>query len=104
MISVKVKDEWCTLDTLNGYYRLDDLWSSVGNPMDKTPRTFALSKMHKMDSIQFTKNKTWGNQVKLYEYCSYIDNVFKQIMHEACTTKDLDLALTIATGVLHKKV
>lgn len=102
MIEVKVFGEFHPLDTLNGYYRLDDLYTQVGRPKGLSPREFVGSKLHKMYSVMLTRTKTWGNQVKVYEYAAFLDPKFLEVMTQAVSLKSRELALQISTPVMHK--
>ena len=95
MLSILVKDDWHELDTLNGYYRLDDLWKGVGSPEGLDPRTFVeATKPHTLYTIQIRKH-VWSGQAKLYEYAAFLDPAFKAILE----TYDLELFKTVTTGV-----
>lgn len=102
MISINVMGDWHTLDTLNGYYRLEDLFKAVGSPEGKEPIVFANERgPHAAYTIQ-RKKYVWANQDKVYGYAAFLDPKFDEIMQEVLETGDLALARTIATGVQHK--
>ena len=102
MISVKINKEWHELDTLNGYYKLEDLFKSVGSPEGKDPKTFINEcGPHSAYSIQ-RKKHVWASQSKVYAYAGFLDKEFKAVMDEVLLTGDTELASTVATGVKHK--
>lgn len=102
MISVNVLGEWIQLDTLNGYYRLEDLFKEVGSPEGKDPVVFANEcGPHAAYTIQ-RKKYVWASQAKVYGYAAFLDPKFDETMRNALETGDLTLARTIATGVQHK--
>lgn len=102
MIEVKVNNEWHELDTLNGYYRLEDLFKSAGSPEGKDPRDFINEcGPHSAYSIQ-RKKHVWASQSKVYAYAGFLDEEFQKIMDEVLTSGNIELASTIATGVMHK--
>ena len=102
MINVKVLGEWHELDTINGYYKLDDLYRGVGSPEGQSPLSYVRGNApHAAYSIQMKKS-TWANQVKTYAYAAYLDPEFARISREVLASGDVELAKTIATGVLHK--
>lgn len=102
MIKIKVQGVWVTLDTLNGYYRLEDLWAAHGKPASFSPRNFMRSQgPHRAYSLQFRKY-VWGSQSKLYQYAAWICPQFSDIMHEALEAGDAGIARQIVTGVIHK--
>lgn len=103
MIDVKVLNEWIELDTLNGYYCLDDIYKSIGSPEDRSPRAwFKNLGGVPLYSMGFTTTKTWANQVHVYKYCAWLCPNFKAKMEEFLASKDITVALAISTGVMHK--
>ena len=95
MIRVKFLGEWHELDTLNGYYRLEDL----GGP---EPRDFVkATKPHRKYTVQCRRH-VWVSQVKVYQYCCWADPEFAKVWHAAEEAMDADLARQVATGVIHK--
>ena len=91
MINVKLNGDWHTLDTLNGYYRLDDAWLAAGKPEEFTPKEFIKRNgPHRQYSMQRVGSKIWGSQVKVYQYCSWMCPKFREDPEGS------------ATGVQHK--
>lgn len=102
MIKINVAGDWATLDTLNGYYCLEDLWAAYGKPEGFDPRTFLRTcGPHRRYTMQ-SRRKVWCSQAKVYQYAAWVDPKFNAIMAEALETKDVELAKQIATGVIHK--
>lgn len=104
MIDVKVCGEEIELDTLNGYYCLDDIFKMIGKPDGKSPRYWfsQLDQRPPHGSIAFTRTKTWANQIKVYSYCAWLCENFNDVMHKVKDTGDKALALTISTSIIHK--
>lgn len=93
MIKVTFQGEEHILETINGYYRLEDL-------SGPDPKIFMRTQgAHRPYSIQFRKD-VWVSQAKVYQYCAWADPVFKAAMDAALEAGDARLAL--ATGVIHK--
>lgn len=102
MLSVKVLGDWCTLDTINGYYRLDDLWKESGKPEGLDPVSFSRDHgPHEIYSIRRNKY-VWATQAKVYEYAAFLDEEFKALWEEAKDLRDVSLLRNVATGVIHK--
>jgi predicted carbohydrate-binding protein with CBM5 and CBM33 domain len=105
MISLNVLGDWHTLDTLNGYYRLVDLFNAVGKPAGKSPENFVREVKHPVQYSIQVKKHVWANQDRLYAYAAYIDPAFADVMNRVLTEPAASrraLARTIATGVIHK--
>ena len=91
MINVKLNGEWDTLDTLNGYYCLNDAWLAAGKPEEFTPIEFFKGQgPHREGSVQLIGPKVWASQVKVYQYCSWMSPEFRAD------------PMSNATGVRHK--
>ena len=106
MISIKVLNDWHTLDTINGYYKLNDLFKLVGSPEGFDPETFVRTQgPHSDYSIQ-RKKHIWATRLKLYSYAAFLDEEFNETMLLIADTINTDIALTLAlsisTGVQHK--
>lgn len=103
MISVKVLNEWHELDTLNGFYRLEDLFWLTGRPEGLDPRAFLRSgKRYGSNDIQVNKY-TWVKQHVVYGYAAYLDPEFKAVLDQILDADDrAALARTVATGVKHR--
>lgn len=102
MIDVNVLSEWHRLDTLNGYYRLDDLFKGVGKPEGKTPRDFLREACTPEDKSIRVNKYVWGNQNQAYAYAAYLCDDFRAHMEEALDLKDVRIMRKFATGVMHK--
>lgn len=91
------------MDTLNGYYRLDDLFRAVGSPEGRSPRDFVEStKPHTLGTLQVRNKYVWSNQAKVYQYAAFLDKTFSGTLSkvlEDYPKLDLKLAKTIVTGV-----
>lgn len=91
MIKVKLLDEWHTIDTLNGYYCLEDVWKAAGKPEDfRTQEFVKRNGPHRDYSIQRVGPRIWGCQSKVYQYCGWLCPEFKADMKSH------------ATGVIHE--
>lgn len=103
MISICLQGVWHELDTLNGCYRLDDLFRAAGKPEGRDPRAFVEHlKPHKLGTIQVRNKYVWSNQAKVYQYAAWLDVDFKDTLVEVLKdypVLNLELAKTIATGV-----
>ena len=82
MLKLEFLGDEVELDSLNGYYRLNDL----GGP---DPRVFMNTQgPHTPYSIQL-KRHVWCNMPKVIQYCSWADPVFKEKTELALKTGNL---------------
>lgn len=98
MIKVKVLNNEHELDTLNGYYRLNDLWKLSGSIEGLDPVGWMQGHgPHSQYSVQLRTVKRagkvvsvniWGNQSKLMEYSAFICPEFKNRFVNALTFQE----------------